>query len=68
MIADVADRTTTSRALIKTLKLNLGILTFWSSDNRDNVTARGLSSLVEPGRLQTHIGASRRQPLPSSVR
>lgn len=33
--------------LSKTMQLNLGILTFWVSDNRDDVTVRRLCSLAE---------------------
>ena len=29
------------------MQLNLGILTFWVSDNRDDVTVRRLCSLAE---------------------
>ena len=47
MIADVADRTTRSRALSKTMQLNLGMLTFWVSDNRADVTVQRLCSPAE---------------------
>jgi hypothetical protein len=47
MIADVADRTTRSRALSKTMQLNLGILTFWVSLNRADITVQRLCSPAE---------------------
>ena len=47
MIAEVADRTTRSRALSKTVQLDPGILTFWVSDNHDDVIVQRLCSLAE---------------------